>query len=346
MQRRLAGSLLALSLFSFSPLAAAAMQYETASALGNALQAQLFTKQQTASIEMHGHFQKYYVSVWVQEKVQGRDLDMNATMNATIDFASEQVKGRAKLEIRIVNHKVYVMVDSINGNFDNEFLSFAEQFKTKKWFSFDLDQLNNEMQGYYSSGGDLSLLDQFLDVHPVLTTSGVTYELSLKREIMREIAKSLRERNWGTMFGIQADSLRRTPPAFSMLIKADADRNGNFFNVRIDASVTHPLVGFSLVMKDALSSGMLSVSAPPNAVDFTTLLESVQNPMKQGILNRVPQPYSPPAPPPPALEPLDDAEWQWEEPVPTVPSTPSPDAICPPNAGAAAVRRGLCHYVK
>ncbi len=94
--------------------------------------------QQSANAEYEIHVQvpkqNVFISMWVDGAGSGKGADVKATANMTLDVAAPFTKIRAKLQMRVVDGKVYLLVDSVDGDVQHELMSFVAKLQAKKWF--------------------------------------------------------------------------------------------------------------------------------------------------------------------------------------------------------------------
>ena len=130
------------------------------------------------SYELHGNMDQYYAAAWVKGQSKGFD----GTTSMTIDVADSNGTLRMKLEARMKDETLYLMIKSIEGKYEHELGSLTANVTGKKWIKMPLTQSE-----VLSSDEDMAaVLDEMFTLSES-TTNGVTsHQLTLKREIVKE----------------------------------------------------------------------------------------------------------------------------------------------------------------
>ena len=135
------------------------------------------------------HIKDTYITAWVSGSTQGSfSADLSAvrtTVKTTVDVAWPGGKARAKLQARIVDSTLYVLVEKIEGSYDDTVANLAGHLQLKKWVALPLGNSFDDASSL--SDAYAPLLDSFFTVHPIVTRTGVTHEVTLTRDTLRSL---------------------------------------------------------------------------------------------------------------------------------------------------------------
>ncbi len=183
---------------------------------------ELFMLMSTANLpigfsgELHGNVDDYWFAAWINGSTKGTNAS-NALVNmkGTFDIAMKGGKARVKFQMRVVNGNLYFYVDSIDGTYEDALWKSAASLKTKTWIKIELP----EELSVDPPSADYFILDEILNITSRPVSNGTTYELSLTREAVRDMLKSMRDMeysDWDDAFS----ALPRTAK-FNMTINTD-----------------------------------------------------------------------------------------------------------------------------
>ncbi|MDD4319718.1 MAG: hypothetical protein PHW10_05345 [Candidatus Peribacteraceae bacterium] len=226
-------------------------------------------------------------------------------------------------------------------------------------------------------------LDDLSNVRATQTQAGMTYEVTLTREAIRSVLQSLRQQGWDATTDEGVERLiRHTPPAFSFLFKIDTNRDFEVLSTRTTLHLSHPRMGASLEahsyrrtspvyatvpahvmsLEDLPSAGKFSDIPGIDAIPFLINDDIGNDDWEDEIeweeewedeieweeewedeIDGEEEIWEEEEWLEEAAE--EDAEWAEEEPQSASEfDAKEPLPLCPPDAGAGAVRRGLCVY--
>ncbi len=336
--RRALSACLALTLLA-APIGNLAQAYSSFSELYGALLA-MEQRPMDSSMEMHGRYANYYFSAWLSGSTEGKGLDMKSTMKMTVDVKGEEVNLRAKLQMRVVDRTVYVRVESVDGKFQRDGTNVLSKLTMKQWIALPLDEMNSEWNTQDESLlSALEELDQFFTISSLEKKDMTVYTITLKREVLKEIMKALRDATAEDMPGITIP-LKHIPPSFTFNISMTMDRAG-LRSSDITCNVTHTFFALSLKGKGKLHNGPLVVVAPTDTITLDEAVGKIEQSGLDtgGLLNSLPGTTGSSSESP-ALTP-DETEWTQEE-----PNTGSDDAKTSSQGTVTctqrAIKRGEC----
>lgn len=259
--------------------------------------------------ELHGHYENYYLSAWLSGSGQKEGELSRSSAKITVDFASNGNTVRGKLQTRMVEKKMYLLLEGLSGKLENEIAKAVVEVTGKKWIQSDIAQMETDTE-YDAMQRDM--LADVLRVDSVKTDSvgNTLYTLTLTRDAARELSKSLREMASGYVG-------EGVTPRMNVTIKITLDRNNMLIKATADATVEAGPAGLNASFTVSRRSSGVSVTAPANAVDAESLY---------GEMFGIPvTPWNSPAPE------WDSSDWDsgsdsgwdsnWE--MPAVPEPPS-----------------------
>lgn len=187
------------------------------------LQAMQEVKASNLSYEFHVQVpeQKVFVSAWIEGTTSGQSADMSGDMRMTIDVVAPYTTVRSKIQARLVDGKIYVSIDSVDGDIQHELMSFVAKLQGKKWFMFTLpEEVMAEM-----GRQDQTIEGAFRDVaNELFTFSGKNgaYTLTLKPEAGAKLAEFMETSGNPFMPGMVDDDMLELLDRATLDIKASA----------------------------------------------------------------------------------------------------------------------------
>lgn len=184
MRRFLASS--ALAALTFQPLAAFAESSlaiaTTPTELFRTIQAD--TSARSISAEAHLHAENAWFSLWMSGAGEGGpDIrsakgEMKATVD--VDMPEENVKARLKFQFRVVNGVGYVMLDSLEGKYEDDVAKAVASASLKKWIAIDMpeEEFDHELDQ------SANHFDEILDITSAVTGNDIRYTLNLRRDFL------------------------------------------------------------------------------------------------------------------------------------------------------------------
>ena len=142
------------------------------------------TAPSSTTLELHGHAEDVYFSVWASGSQAGTFMhpDAKAKWKATIDVVQGAMKVRAKVQLRMFQNTVYFKLDSIDGSVDDLLGTFSWELLQKPWARMALDDgTMTDMPTMESFMGDpmmLEMLNGFFDVTEDRFPGGKAYTLT------------------------------------------------------------------------------------------------------------------------------------------------------------------------
>lgn len=187
--RRFLSSLLIAS-FVFQPVAASAF-FETPADLSQGIRNDPTAR--TFDGQARGRADTTYFSLWMNGVQQGTDwkdgsLDLHMTID--LDAPDQHVKVRLKADIMLLEKTLYVRLNTIEGNVEDELMLINLKMLQKKWMMVPLDQsgipdlatLEEELQ---AAGGELS--NEFFSLERSPTAAGSHYSIRLTQETEQQL---------------------------------------------------------------------------------------------------------------------------------------------------------------
>lgn len=254
MRRILASS--ALAALTFQPLAAFAESTlaiaTTPTELFRTIQAD--TSARTISAEAHVHAENAWFSMWVNgageggPDVRSAKGEMKATVD--IDMPEENVKARLKFQFRVVNGIGYVMLDSLEGTYEDDIAKAVASASLKKWIAVEMpeDEFDHEIDQ------SANHFDEVLDITSAVTGNDIRYTLNLRRDFLKMFAEEGR--------GNLTMNVRMNP----------VDR---FQSLTLESSFVSSDVSGSLKASSSKLPNGLTVVAPTNTVDLDEWMDNV-----------------------------------------------------------------------
>jgi hypothetical protein len=269
------------------------------------------------SYELHGNMEQYYAAAWV--KGQSKGFDGTTTM--TIDVADGNGTLRTKLEARMKDETLYLMIKSIEGKYEHELGSLTANVTGKKWIKMPLTQSD-----VLSSDEEIaSVLDEMFTLSES-TANGVTsHQLMLKREIVKEIVGLLREKH--SMLTKKLPSSALANPKASVVFTARSTANGSLLGMTTAIDVKGP--DFSFIAKGSMtpSKKPFSVTIPSNVIDAEAFLDKLDS----DLLSSGASSWD------------EDMSWMEEDQTSSQPTVEKADDC---STNISLIRKGFCNTVR
>ncbi|MDB4977831.1 MAG: hypothetical protein JWM56_17 [Candidatus Peribacteria bacterium] len=179
---RLPALIAAITTVTLVPLAALAATYYVPSEVFALIQQS--SQPMDTTVEMHMHTENtFYASLWMTgESQNGNKPDGRQNMKATLDLSDGKETLRIHATARIAGAKAYAIIDSVEGNYDEELATMAAALKDKKWIEFDIPQ-----EAFTSSSASVSanaafsdMVNALLSLQATNTQKGSSYSLSFR----------------------------------------------------------------------------------------------------------------------------------------------------------------------
>lgn len=297
-----------------------------------------------------------YAAAWVSGSTQGSLnaglSSLRATAKATVDVAWPGGKARVKLQVRLVDSTLYVLIEKIEGSYNDSLTDIAGHLQLKKWVAFPLEDSFGDTASLADAYAPI--LDSFFTVNPITTRTGTTHEVTLTRETLRSLLQQMRQ-----LHLTQADTekaVKLSPPTLSFLLKVDTDSNSSVTGTRVTASAKLPDFGLTVESHTTRRPSPVVVTAPTNIMSLDEASQDISIPSSLPFLpDGLPSMDSFFPGTDSGEETIDDSDWEeptdvWED-----TETESGDTLeegssssglpfCAPDAGAGAVRRGVCVF--
>lgn len=223
------------------------------------------------SVEIHGHYQDYWLSAWILGSGQETEGHSRSTAKITVDFASNDNTVRGKLQTRMLEKKMYLLIESVSGKLENEIAKAIVEVTGKRWIVSDVAETEADA---IADGMERDMLADALRVDSVQTDSvgNTLYTLTLTRDAAREMSKSLREMASGYVEN-------GVTPRTNITLKITLDRNDMLIKAAADVTVETGPAGLNATFAVTRRSSNVSVTAPANAVDALSLYNGIFQPM-------------------------------------------------------------------
>ncbi len=191
-------------------------------------------------------------------------------MNITVDVANGGNTVRGKLQTKMVEGKLYFLIESVTGRLENEILQAALSVTGKKWIMADAAELAQQMQDPDGEHMQAEMIGEFMRIDTVKKDSvgNTVYTLILTRDAARELSKSLREMSSSYISGAVA-------PRISARITVTLDKNNALIKATTDFSAEAGIAGLTGSFTVSRRSSSVTVAAPAGAVDIMTLGSSI-----------------------------------------------------------------------
>ncbi len=210
--------------------------------------------------EFHGHYQGYWASLWLTGSGQ-KDENSRSAAKITVDVANQGNTLRAKLETRMVEKKMYVMIQSVTGKMENEFITAALQATGKKWIMSDV------MDGELATSDESQAMEfaQYLRLDSVKTDSvgNTLYTLILTRDAARELSRELRN--------ITELVPQQSVPRIALTVTVTLDRDNRPIKTAVDFAAETVDAGITGTLTATRRSSPVTVQVPAGAVDTSSL---------------------------------------------------------------------------
>ncbi len=177
--------------------ASALAEFTTPAELLGAIETQ--ARPQSFSATIKGHKDTTWFTVWVNGSSEGVQSDlMHAKLKTkmTVDIVQGDMKVRLKGQIVMKDGSVYAKLDSIDGAYNDEFMSFSALFGQKLWLKIPMDEAMMEMQAAMLGMDSSMTADQRNDMFTLehtLFKAGHKYTLKMQPEFMDQFTQTLRD---------------------------------------------------------------------------------------------------------------------------------------------------------
>lgn len=270
--------------------------------------------------EFHASMEgNYFASLWVRGSVDADRTSIEAaTVRMTFDITGPQLSIRTKWQMRVKDSVGYVLLESINGEYDHALARFATSVAGKQWLEIPLSasDLDHALASEEKREETAQLMNALLSV----TQKSVReYVLTLKPEAVQTL---------GAMGEIDEETLQA-------LLSGTLDFTVGLTADGLPASVRHAF-SFQADTVGVRGSGLTTLRSNPVVV---------QIPSNSMTVEEIESTFAPPSLPSFDFDSGTDEEW-------TVPAEPasdredleSDDACSSENDAARvmAVRKGLC----
>lgn len=189
--KRLFSFVLAL-VFGLQPVFAFAA-FETPSALLDAIR--MDTAPRIIKGEVHANIETAtWVSVWFDAAQEGKNIETGkGNMKVTVDVVNtdENIKGRFKGEVRVVEQKLFIKLDTAEGTFENDNVLATAKVVLKKWVEVPLDHQEHDVLGEVDDIIDSSFANEMFNLSHVQSAIAHSYTLTLKPEVVQDIAADI-----------------------------------------------------------------------------------------------------------------------------------------------------------
>ncbi len=270
------------------------------------------------SYEIHGNMDKYYASAWVNGQSKGFD----GTTNMTIDIADGAGTLRTKLEMRMKDETLYLMIKSIDGKYEHELGSLVANVKGKKWIKMPM---SSDMSAITADEEIAAALDELFMLSESTSGGITTHQLTLKRELVKGILEELRKDN--LLLSGKLSKVATSTPKASATLSVRSAKNGSILGMNINAVISSP--EFSLTAKGSMtpSKKAFNVVVPTDVIDAEQFLNTLDSDLFGG-------PFA-----------MDNSSWEeemdWSEDTWT--DTESSDISEDCSKNISLMRKGLCN---
>jgi len=218
------------------------------------------------SYEFHGSHKQYYAAAWISgNEKSGPWSDMLANAKVTIDVAGEGATMRMKLQVRIKDGNAYFFIENVDGKYENEAAILAGQYIGKQWIVLPLDEAG--IGNIDQSKETFMAFDKIFSLQSAGTTKGTEHTLTFKREVVKEIMKSLRQMNM---------SMGATPKV-SFVMNVQTNANEQPVSLSFDADIGNELFTVTGTGKATQRSTPVTVEIPANAVNMQEAMENFRS---------------------------------------------------------------------
>ncbi|HRH94020.1 MAG TPA: hypothetical protein PKV72_05830 [Candidatus Peribacteria bacterium] len=153
---------------------------------------------QSFSLTMKGHADQTWFTVWASGSAEGNQTEMmkmKLKSKMTVDVVHGDMKLRVKGQITMRDGSLYAKLDSVDGKYSDEFMSFSTLFGQKLWLKVPMEEammeMQNGMMGMAASSADER--NQMFTMEHAAFKGGHKYTLKMHPEAMGELSQSLRE---------------------------------------------------------------------------------------------------------------------------------------------------------
>lgn len=177
--------------------ASALAEFTTPAELLSAVQTQ--ARPQSFSVTIKGHKDTTWFTVWANGSSEGSQTDlMHAKLKTkmTMDIVQGDMKVRVKGQITMKEGSLFAKLDSVDGGYSDEFMSFSALFGQKLWLKIPMEDSLMEMQSAMMGLDPAMNADQQNQMFTLEHTkfkSGHKYTLKMLPEFMEQITQTLRD---------------------------------------------------------------------------------------------------------------------------------------------------------
>jgi len=278
--------------------------FETPSSLFDAIR--MDASARTIKGEVHGNMEgSLWMSAWFDAAQEGKNLEngkANVKMTVDVVETKQNMKGRIKLEMRVVDQKMFMKLDQAEGSFENENVMATANVVLKKWIEVPLEKDGRDIVGEIDDM-DSSFANEMFDLAHVQSAFGHTYTLTLKPSVLQDILSDMQ--------GGSAD--------FSMNVNTNLSDLFQTGKVTLNfTSETASVRGNATMQR---SNTPLSIVAPADAVNIEELYQDLPSAFGVNPFDSYMDIAEPAYPSDEWEVPAED--WQWEEEMEEEPVAPS-----------------------
>jgi len=254
--------LLSLSAVLLFPAPSALAAYGTPADLMNAVRTDATPRswQAEAHVSATPDQEAFFISVWMKGRTQGGLERPSADMSMTFDVVmpSSQINVRAKAHVRVVEKKMYLMIDSVSGSAGEGNIQEVVGEMLGKWMELpiqDSKEFDNAFDTSEILNGDV------LKMERTQGKDGSMYSVTMDRNVLRaalELLKSAQP---------EADVSNPKINFHTVVITDHADA---ISNSRLYLSVEIPDFSFVMQFSSEKLAGSFTVTAPADAIPLPT----------------------------------------------------------------------------
>lgn len=237
------------------------------------------------SLEAHATYEDIHAALWMKGSMEGEDLmSQKMTMRMTADVAYPEGSARARMQMRVVDQTMYVLVESIEGSSSDELSSLAGSIENQQWYSLSLSELKEQQQETYGLSDEDS--EEFAKMivnalFSVQRNADGSYSVRLKRSAAADLARLAPEIAANhpelgiptTITSRDRAELRKLLSKFNVHIKGTFDRSDQPTAMKFYMAYTDRPVSAVFQGSIALRSTPVSVSKPANAINLEDTFE-------------------------------------------------------------------------
>jgi hypothetical protein len=228
------------------------------------------------SYEFHGRYEDYYASAWMSGAATGGlPAEMTANTRMTLDIAGHGGTFRAKMQVRIKDGTAYLLVEKVEGAYEDDAMKIGGEVIAKKWVSFSVATPDmQEIPEAALSPDVYATFDEFFHLQTTENHDGtIMHTLTLRREFVKTILDALRDMSSSSMYTGSGEAPHAT---IQFAIQTDRQDNMRMFN--FDADMGNAVLSLKGTGKSTLRTAPVTVQIPTNVVSIEDAMNAADLP--------------------------------------------------------------------